>query len=169
MKRIAGRNLDIEVFLGDDGSLIARGRLKDMRNVSFRAFKGGVSSPGCFHDLKAELTLSLPDLIISGVNVSFDTVPEAECASVASLYEGLVGIRVASGYTKALLERVGGVRGCAHLTHLLIVMGPAIVQGAFTALEAVDGSGKSIMETGVSGEQVESYFYNSCHVWKQDM
>jgi hypothetical protein len=64
---------------------------------------------------------------------------------------------------------VGGVRGCAHLTHLLIVMGPAIVQGAFTALEAVDESGQPIIETGVSGEQMEGYFYNSCHVWKRNM
>ncbi len=167
MKRIAGRNLDIEIFLGDDGYLTARGRLTDMRDVSFRAFKGGISAPGCFHDLKAELRLSLPDLVIAGVSVSFDTVPEAGCASVAPLYEGLVGLRVASGYTKALLERVGGVRGCAHLTHLLIVMGPAIVQGAFTALEAVDESGQSIIENEVSGEQMESYFYNSCHVWKR--
>lgn len=167
MKKIANRTLTIDTFLTEEGRLLASGRLADDRVVPFKAFEGGVVRPGCFHDLKAELTLTLPDLVIASVKVFFDKAPVAVCSSVSPIYQGLVGVRVATGYTKAVLTIAGGVRGCSHLTHLLIVMGPAIVQGAFTALAAIDENSRPLVDNEVNGEQMDGYFYDSCHVWKR--
>jgi hypothetical protein len=167
MIKIADRNISMEFFLTEKGELIAHGVLTDDRAVAFRAFKGDNTESGRFHTLHAEMTLSLPELVIGDITVRFEDVPEESCADIAAVYRDLIGVRVVSGYTSAVLNIAGGVKGCSHLTHLLVVMGPAIVQGAFTALAAVDSSGELLLPDGVSRDQMESYFYNSCHVWKK--
>ena len=56
---------------------------------------------------------------------------------------------------------IGGVKGCAHLTSLVIAMGESAVQGYWTAY----GS-----ESGKRGlrEQTIKKFINTCHLWKED-
>ena len=56
---------------------------------------------------------------------------------------------------------IGGTKGCAHLTSLVIAMGESAVQGYWTAYG---------MERGRVGlpEQTLKKFINTRHLWKED-
>jgi hypothetical protein len=56
---------------------------------------------------------------------------------------------------------IGGVKGCAHLTSLVIAMGESAVQGYWAAYGP---------ERGTRGlpEQTIRKFINTCHLWKED-
>lgn len=165
MTKIATRNLTLDMYIDDDRRLHAHGRLMDDRSIPFKAFEGGITPPGCFHNLEARMVIDLKNFEILDITVAFHRFPDAACPGVAAVYEQLKGVRVASGYTKKVLSVAGGTRGCAHLTHLIVVMGPAIVQGAFTALAAEDPGLSGA--PGFSQAQMEDYFHGSCHIWKK--
>ena len=165
MTKIATRNLTLDMYIDNNRRLHAHGRLMDDRSIPFKAFEGGTTPPGCFHDLEARMVIDLKTFEILDISVSFHRFPYSGCPGVAAVYGQLKGVRVASGYTKKVLSLAGGTRGCAHLTHLIVVMGPAIVQGAFTALAAEDPGLAGA--PGFSQAQMEDYFHCSCHVWKK--
>ncbi len=163
MKKIANRNLDIDMYLDDDNNLHAFGRLIDDKNVAFDSYEGGIVKPGIFHNLSAEIVVDLKTFTILDIKTGYEKYPVENCPDIASVYDNLKGIKIASGYTKKVLETAGGKKGCAHLTHLIIVMGAAIVQGAFTAInsEGMKESGEKFLEE----DQVDKYFVGTCHIW----
>lgn len=165
MRKIATRNLVIEMFLDEKQQLHAHGQLLDDRFISFHAFEGGSTAPGCFHDLGVKMIIDIRSFEILEIEVCFLKAPDTACPEVTAVYQQLKGIRIASGYSRKVLALAGGPKGCAHLTHLIITMGPAIVQGAFTAL-AEEHSGTA-GDSSFSDAHMENYFYNSCHVWKE--
>jgi len=165
MRRIATRILRFDMFLDDNRQLRAHGRLQDDRSVPFIDFDGRYIFPGPFHDLTVNMVVDIHNLEIIDIDVSFDKAPEETCKEIAPVYQQLKGVRIASGFTRKVLELAGGPSGCAHVTHLIIAMGPAIVQGAFTAL--AEASLSSQGEPQISDSMMKEYFLNSCHVWKE--
>ena len=69
--------------------------------------------------------------------------------------------RAAPGYSMKAKKVIGGTKGCAHLTSLVIAMGESAVQGYWTAYG---------MERGRVGlpEQTLKKFINTRHLWKED-
>ncbi|NWG04483.1 MAG: hypothetical protein HXY44_16640 [Syntrophaceae bacterium] len=55
---------------------------------------------------------------------------------------------------------IGGAKGCAHLTSLVIAMGESVVQGYWSAYGEKRRRGLS--------EQAIKKFINTCHLWKED-
>jgi hypothetical protein len=87
--------------------------------------------------------------------------PREECTEVLPWIRKLEGLEIAPGYSMKVKKIVGGVKGCAHLTSLVISMGESAVQGYWTAY---------VEETRKTGlpEQTIKKFINTCHLWKED-
>lgn len=60
-----------------------------------------------------------PSLVIQEVIAVSEITPGSECPQVARAYESLKGLRVEPGFSRAVKERVQGVKGCTHLTELI--------------------------------------------------
>jgi hypothetical protein len=73
----------------------------------------------------------------------------------------LEGLEIAPGYSMKVMRAIGGTKGCAHLTSLVIAMGESAVQGYWTAYGAESG------RVGLR-EQTIKKFINTCHLWKED-
>ena len=65
----------------------------------------------------------------------------------------LVGLSVARGFTRAVNERVGRERGCAHMVALIHAMAPVVKQGA--------GAGRD-EDTQPPPPEGEAWFVDSC-------
>ncbi len=164
MKKIANRTLSTDMYFDEQKKhLIAQGRLVDDRDVSFLPYQSEVADPGIFHSIGAVLTVDLETFAIQEISVSFQIYPAENCGNIAPVYESLIGLTITSGFTRKVLELTGGEKGCAHLTHLIISMGPAIIQGAYTALSHLSFTGER--EEGVAEEQMGQFFNGTCHVW----
>ncbi|MFP4179078.1 MAG: DUF2889 domain-containing protein [Spirochaetaceae bacterium] len=159
---VATRNIEIRTFEGTEGRLAVEGTLIDNRHIDFTGFSGKTIEPGRYHTLKARMEISLDTMKIEEIAVSFIDYPHNECIELRDSYRSLIGLNVERGFTRAVLERVGSPKACAHITHLIITMGPAIVQAAFTYQRRAESS------WNISKEQIQNYFVDSCYVWRAD-
>ena len=161
-RQVAARCIEMRTVEKDDETLIIEGELRDDRFMDFTGFRGNTIPAGRFHTIRARLTVDFPAMRIIDIDVEFQDVPHHECRELRAKYRSLVGLSIASGFTRAVLERVGGTKGCAHLTHLIVTMGPAFVQAAFTYQTRTESPAPPTVE------QVQKYFVDSCSVWRAD-
>ena len=89
MKKIANRNLDIDMYLDDDNILHAYGRLVDDKNVTFDSYEGGIVKPGIFHNLSAEIAVDLKTFKILDIKTGYEKYPVDACPDIASVYDNL--------------------------------------------------------------------------------
>jgi hypothetical protein len=118
----------------------------------------GISSGLVIHDMRATLRVRHPGLIITAVSASMDSRPYTLCADALAPLQQLVGLSIAQGFTRAVNERFGRARGCAHLTALIHAMAPVVRQAAGVAFHgtghAPDGSS-------------DLWFVDTCQAWRE--
>ena len=85
--------------------------------------------------------------------------PRKECPEVLPWIRNLEGLEIAPGYSMKVKKAIGGIKGCAHLTSLVIAMGESAVQGYWAAYE----KGRK----GLRDKTIKK-FMNTCHLWKED-
>lgn len=148
------RTIEIEA-VELDGSLEVTARLQDRR-----PWADGSTSPEVLHEMALRVTVRMQDLVVTEASADMSSYPHAECAAIEPAFADLVGMSVARGYTRAVQDRFGGVRGCTHLEHLARALGPGIVQSVASvrARRRVPGSGDAF------GEGVP-WMRDTCHVW----
>ncbi len=159
---LATRSINIRSFEGREGHIVTEGSLQDDRHINFNGFSGEVITSGRFHTILARVEIDPESMKIEHIDVELQDAPYDACRELQQVYDQLVGLHIESGFTRAVLQKVGGTKGCAHLTHLIITMGPAIVQAAFTYQTRVETT------TVPTKEQVRDYFVDSCYVWRAD-
>jgi hypothetical protein len=113
------------------------------------------------HDLIARIRVQGPDLTITAAEAEMPHIPREVCREVLPDVQKLVGIKIISGYTQKVKELIGDVKGCSHLTHLFITLGPAAVQGYWAAYGRKPGA-RSLANPALTR------VVDSCHVWRRD-
>ncbi|WP_250477860.1 MULTISPECIES: DUF2889 domain-containing protein [unclassified Caballeronia] len=74
------------------------------------------------HDMSLRITIDT-EMHIVAAEACFDAHPyENVCDRIAPDYGKLVGLRIAPGLSAAVKERLGGTRGCTHMTDLIGVL-----------------------------------------------
>jgi hypothetical protein len=156
---VHGRDIGIRTYDLGGGRILVEGRLLDQRHRP----RSGESFEGAFlvHDMVARLTVRGPDMVVEAVEAQMPHHPRQGCTEVLPWMQKLVGVRIVSGFTQQVKDLVGNSKGCAHLTSLLLTLGPAAVQGFWAAY-------------GVSGEEVRAedprvgMVVNTCYLWRED-
>jgi len=179
------RTIEIEVFeSGDD--LVVVGRLRDSRPW----VPPDAAVPAEVHDMELAITVRRADLVITAARARMDRFPHDECVAIVPAFDGLVGLSVARGYSRAVQERFGRVLGCSHLELLARTIGPVVVQAipssAFRRGEAVhdDPISEAASATGGPGSRgpgpggsgsagtapvkAPPWLADSCHIWAAD-
>jgi hypothetical protein len=105
-------------FRRADGMWDIEGRMTDTKDYPFDSRYRGRLEPGAaVHDMWMRLTID-DQLEVRAIEVSSDHHPFPNCAEIEPAYRTLVGTRLAPGWTRLVMERLGGVAGCTHLTRL---------------------------------------------------
>jgi hypothetical protein len=142
-----------------DHTILVEGSLIDHR---YRARRNEVSEESeLVHHMVIQLKVKGPRMLIEQAEASMPHHPRKECTEVLPWIRKLEGLEIAPGYSMKVKRIVGGVRGCAHLTSLVISMGESAVQGYWT------GYVEETRKTGLP-EQTIRKFINTCHLWKED-
>jgi hypothetical protein len=153
------RDMSIRTFDLGEGRILVEGRLRDQRHRP----RAGEEFEGAFlvHDMVARLTIRGPDMVIDDVEAEMPQHPREGCAEVLPWMKKLVGEKIASGFTQRVKGLVGNARGCAHLTTLLIAMGPVAIQGHWAAY----GLDRSKIRADDSRVR---RLVNTCYLWRED-
>ncbi|HVP79188.1 MAG TPA: DUF2889 domain-containing protein [Thermodesulfobacteriota bacterium] len=152
---------DISMRTSDlgDHTILVEGSLVDHRYPTRRS--GVAEDSELVHHMVVQLKVRGPGMVIEGAEATMPHHPREECPEMLPWIRKLEGLEIAPGYSMKVKRIIGGVRGCAHLTSLVIAMGESAVQGYWTAYVA------ETRKTGLP-EQTIKKFINTCHLWKED-
>ncbi len=158
------RQITLRAYALQDERLIIEGRLKDEHLVPGYRWDGERRPEGVVHDLWVWLLVGGWPVCILDAEAEMPGVPHELCPTTQESVKRVIGLSIVSGFSEAVRRRLGGVRGCAHLTQLVLTMGPAALHGYWTqhsrqprplprSLDELRG-----MET----------LLNSCKLWGED-
>ncbi len=156
--------MDVKTYPADEGRLVIEGRLRDDRYVPGTHWNGEPFPPGVIHNMAARFLIGdWPPVILDAEAEMFD-IPNQQCPTTLDVMETLKGLSIVSGYGSEVRKRLGGVKGCAHLTQLVLVMGLAAVHGTWTERARTPRPVPTTPEafTGLS------QLVNSCRLWRED-
>lgn len=158
------RRVEIRTYPLEDERLIVEGWLKDERLVSGYHWDGRPRPTGVVHWMCARLLLGGWPLSILDAEAEMPDVPHDLCPSAMDSVKRIVGLSIVSGFSEEIHRRLGGVQGCAHLTYLIVAMGPAAVHGYWTQMS------RELQPVPHSLEEFPgiSAVINSCMLWKED-
>jgi len=93
-----------------------------------------------------------------------DVTPHERCPTTLDSVKKVVGLSIASGYSEEVHKRIGGYRGCTHLTHLILAMGTAAMHGYWANKSREKRPLPQSMDDLTELEAVR----NSCKLWTED-
>jgi len=158
------RRLEFSSYAVENDQVIVEGWLKDDRFVQRYQVDGSLSPPGKVHRICVRLLLGGWPLSILDAEAEMPFVPHDECPATQDTVKGIIGLTITHGYGDRVLERLGGVKGCAHMVQLIIAMGNAALHGYWTQklqhpLE--------LPETPDELPELD-YVIGSCMLWRKD-
>jgi hypothetical protein len=126
--RLHVRRIVYEGWQREDGLFDIEARLVDTKDHDYVLASGTRPAGEPVHEMVARVTID-HDATICAIEVRSDIVPYADgCERAAPHYAALVGANLMHGYRKELRDRMGGVRGCTHVTELLAGVPTAAAQ-----------------------------------------
>jgi len=154
------RQTEIKTFDLGGHQVLVEATLKDTRTQTPSEDSSGEPMV-LVHDLVARIRVQGPDLTVVAVEAEMPHIPREMCRDVLPDVQKLVGLRIITGYTQQVKELIGDVKGCSHLTHLFLCLGPAAVQGYWAAY------GRKPEARTLSNPALARVI-DSCRVWCRD-
>jgi hypothetical protein len=164
VKPIHSRFLDLKTYPLEEDRTIVEGWLKDERFKRGYALDKQVRKEGLVHHMAVRLLVGgIPPTILDA-EAEMLHVPHEQCHTTLDSIKKVIGLEIKSGFGDVVHKMIGGVEGCAHLAHLVMVMGQEAVHGYWTHKLASQPPDPRPFE------EIEalSYVVNSCSLWRED-
>lgn len=151
-QRLHVRRIVYEGFQRADGLFDIDARLVDTKDHTYTLASGVRAAGEPIHEMSLRVTIDR-DFVIHALVASSDQVPYPDgCERIAPEYSKLVGANLMRGFRKLLQDRMGGVRGCSHLTELLAFL-PTAANQTFA----------SLVRDADPGAQTKPFQLDRCH------
>lgn len=127
------RQITIDAFERDDGLIDIEATLVDTKPFDFKLCteRPNVLAGEAIHRILVRVAVD-QDAIIRETEVAMDDRPYHYCQEVESRFN-LNGIKMASGFMKAVSERIGSADNCWHVQQVLPQMATVLVQATYPA------------------------------------
>jgi len=158
------RRLELRSYPLEDGRLIIEGWLRDERLVDGYHWNGVPRERGVVHWMCIRFLVGDWPLTILDAEGEMPDIPHPLCSSTLEGIKRAVGIKIVAGYSEEIRRIFGGVRGCNHLTHLMMVMGTAALHGYWTQ----DSRERRPVPRSLEGFEALPELVNSCALWGED-
>jgi hypothetical protein len=159
MELVHNRGISIRTYDLGDHCILIEGGLVDHR---YRPRPDEViEGAKVVHDMVIRLRVRGPGMVIEEAEAEMPHHPREQCQMVLPWIRNLEGLRIATGFGMKVKGIMGGTKGCAHLSSLIIAMGPSAVQGYWAAY-GVQKAKMSLHEEAVKK------LINTCYVWRED-
>jgi len=158
------RRLEFRTYPLEGDRLIVEGWLRDERLVPGYHWNGESRPTGVVHWMCVRLLVGGWPVTILDAEAEMPDIPHELCPTTLESVKKIVGLSIVSGYSEEVHRRLGGVQGCAHLTHLIVTMGPAALHGYWTQ------QSRQRHPVPRSLDEIEGLatLINSCKLWKED-
>ena len=122
------RNIDVHVYARGHGLWEVDARLIDTKTRD-ATLAGGLRPAGTpIHEMLLRLVIDEQLTIIEAGSDTLWMPYPGHCEAHGDAYAQLVGLNLVRGFRAAVMQRLGGVLGCTHLTELTQVLPTAVIQ-----------------------------------------
>lgn len=129
------RTIVIEGYRREDGLWDIEGHLKDVRDVDTELRAGHWPAGSTVHEMVVRMTITSDFDIVDTQALTVAAPYPGVCGTIAPDYQRLNGVRIKAGFRREVLTLFGGLRGCAHISELLITMGTGAIQTVTSELD----------------------------------
>ncbi len=160
MKRLVhSREIAMRTFKLGKNSVLVEGQLIDYGH-SVRGSKAP-KKPQPIHEMVIRWKVKGPEMLIEEASAAMPHHPNRECPAILPVIRNLEGLRIAPGFTIKVKKAIGGKRGCAHLTSLVLAMAEESIQGHWA------GYIEERKEKGLAEDEIKN-LVNTCHLWREE-
>jgi len=126
--RLHLRRVTLEGYKRSDGLWDIEAHMIDTKDQDYPLSSGLRKVGEAVHDMWVRVTVDGKMNVLDAVT-SMDAVPYAGfCNHIPPDYSRIIGLNLFQGFLKAVKEMFGGVKGCSHLSELLMFMPTAALQ-----------------------------------------
>lgn len=153
------RAFDVQVFARDDGLFDVEASLSDVKthDVPLAGVIRRAGDP--IHEMRLHLTVDASLTVTAATSDTLWMPYTGACDEHGDAYSRLVGLNLMKGFRQAVGERLGGTRGCTHLTELCTLLPTAVIQ-------AMAGSVIDTREGDAAGNP--PFQLDRCHALRRD-
>ena len=163
LEKIHNRNLDISSYIVDKEHFLITGEFKEKNLITVYETTGDTIPPRIFHHMQIQLLIKWTDLKIVDIQTKIPGAPHDDiCREMENCLDEIKGLVIAPGFTSKVKQIAGGIKGCVHLTTLLLSMAPAVLQGYW-----IFGA-RHIDNKDDSDFDIEGFLIDTCWAWRKD-
>lgn len=138
-KRVHTRRITLEGWKREDGLWDIEGHLTDIKDHDYSLGSGVRPTGEPVHDMSIRITID-KDFKVLAAFVCSDAVPyPGGCDTIAPAYQQIVGLNLMQNFRRRIGEIFGSVKGCSHLTELLVVLPAAAFQTFASDMTETEG------------------------------
>ena len=153
------RSIDVQVFARGNGLWEADARITDVKTRDATLANQVRHAGDPIHDMLLRVVVDEACNILEAGSISHWMPYVGRCDDHDDAYRQLVGLNLLKNFRRELMARLGGVRGCTHLTELAQVLPTAVVQ-AF--------AGEVIDTLGHEPDAQQPFQIDRCHALRSD-
>jgi len=128
-RHVHTRSIRVDAYARDDGLWDIEAVLIDTKSRDLQLASGARAAGDPVHEMRLQVTVDR-DLNVCDAAASTSWVPyPGYCNVIEPEYKRLIGLNLARDFHRHVRERLGGARGCTHLTELASVLPTAAIQG----------------------------------------
>ena len=163
-KAIHTREIRFVGYERDDGQFDIEAHMIDTKSYPFGNDWRGELSPGdALHEMLVRITVD-DAFIVRNVEACTENSPFQMCPDITPNYSALVGLKMGRGWREGIRERVGGVKGCTHITELLYPMATV----AFQTISPLKKHRSNRPDSDTRHLGKKPVVLNTCHAWADD-
>ena len=153
------RQIDVQVYSRGNGIWEVDAVLTDTKTRDAQMSDGTRPAGTPIHDMLLRLVVNQKlDILEAGSDTRWMPYPGI-CNDHGDAYTQLVGLNLLQSFHKAVRQKLGGVRGCTHITEMAQVLPTAVVQ-AF--------AGEVIDTRGTTEGASQPFQIDRCHALRGD-
>lgn len=127
-RKVHLREIQVEGYRRDDGLLELDACLRDTKAIDYALASGVRKAGDPVHEMRVRVTIDAAFNIVDAEACS-DWVPyPGGCDTIGPAYRKLIGLNLVRGFRRTVGEMFADVRGCSHLTELLLSLPTAAIQ-----------------------------------------
>jgi hypothetical protein len=129
-RRLHTRTIVVEVYAREDGLFDLEARLTDVKDHELALASGTRPAGVPVHDMRLNVRIDQDFNVVDATGRSAAVPYPGFCETIGPAYGALKGLNLMDKFRKAVMQAIGGTRGCTHLSELAGVLPTAAVQAA---------------------------------------
>ncbi|MFN9209523.1 MAG: DUF2889 domain-containing protein [Betaproteobacteria bacterium] len=167
-RHVHTRSIRVDAYARDDGLWDLEALLVDTKSRDFPLAAGLRRAGDPVHEMRLRITIDTHLTIVDAAADSPWVPYPGYCDPIGPDYRKLIGLNLSQDFRRHVRERLGGVRGCTHLTELATVLPTVAIQGFAGEVFKTRDQSQGGDAGGPAVQEKKPFQLDLCHALRTD-